>query len=61
MLRRLQPTSHPDLLVGTATGDDAAVWRLSPDRALIATVDFFTPLVDDAFTWGDSQRTAVGR
>ena len=44
--------SHPDLLVGTSTGDDAAVWRVSGDRALIATVDFFTPLVDDAFTWG---------
>ena len=38
--------------MGTATGDDAAVWRLSADRALIATVDFFTPLVEDPFTWG---------
>lgn len=44
--------SHPDLLVGTSTGDDAAVWRVCDDRALIATVDFFAPLVDDARTWG---------
>lgn len=35
-----------------ATRDDAAVFRISPDRALIATVDFFTPIVDDPFTWG---------
>ena len=38
--------------MGTATGDDAAVWRLDDDRALVATVDFITPLVDDARTWG---------
>jgi selenide, water dikinase len=43
---------HPDLLVGTDTGDDAAVWRLDRDRALVATVDFITPLVDDARAWG---------
>lgn len=35
-----------------ATRDDAAVIRIAPDRALIATVDFFTPIVDDAATWG---------
>ena len=52
MLRRLPPPSAPDLLVGTSTGDDAAVWRVSADRALVATVDFFTPVVDDARTWG---------
>lgn len=49
---RLTPTSHPDLLVGAASGDDAAVWRLDDDRALIATADFITPVVDDARTWG---------
>ena len=38
--------------MGAATSDDAAVWRLTANRALIATVDFFTPIVDDAFTWG---------
>jgi selenide,water dikinase len=44
--------THPDLLVGATTGDDAAVWRWSDDRALVLTTDFITPLVDDARTWG---------
>src|SRR3954470_6196561 len=48
----LTPPSAPELLVGTETGDDAAVWRLDADRALVASTDFFTPLVDDARTWG---------
>jgi selenide, water dikinase len=52
LLGRLTPGTHPDLLVGTETGDDAAVWRLDQDRALVATTDFFTPLVDDPRTWG---------
>jgi selenide,water dikinase len=52
VLRRLQPRSHPDLLVGTEWGDDAAVWRRSDGRALVATVDFFTPIVDDPRAWG---------
>lgn len=52
VLSGLAPQSHPDLLVGTETGDDAAVWRLDADRALVATTDFFTPIVDDARTWG---------
>ncbi len=43
---------HPDLLVGTETGDDAAVWRRPDGRALVTTVDFFAPVVDDAYTWG---------
>lgn len=51
-MRRLGPTVHPDLLVGADTGDDAAVWRLSDERALVVTTDFITPLVDDARTWG---------
>jgi selenide,water dikinase len=34
------------------TGDDAAVWRIAPDRALVVTADFITPVVDDARTWG---------
>jgi selenide,water dikinase len=41
-----------NLLVGTDTGDDAAVWRLDADRALVSTADFITPVVDDARTWG---------
>ena len=52
MLRALTPTEHPDLLVGTDTGDDAAVWRLDAGRALVATTDFITPVVDDPRTWG---------
>ena len=42
----------PDLLVGATTGDDAAVYRQPDGRVLVATTDFFTPLVDDASTWG---------
>jgi selenide, water dikinase len=42
----------PDLLVGAAEGDDAAVLRLDDDRALVLTTDFFTPIVDDAGDWG---------
>jgi len=38
--------------VGSATGDDAAVWRLDDERALVSTADFITPVVDDARTWG---------
>jgi selenide, water dikinase len=42
----------PDLLVGIETGDDAAVYRLSDDQAVVATTDFFMPIVDDAFDFG---------
>ncbi len=51
-MSHLTPTPHPDLLVGASSGDDAAIWRLSEDRALVATADFITPVVDDARTWG---------
>jgi selenide,water dikinase len=44
--------THPDLLIGFETADDAGVYRLTPDLALVQTVDFFTPIVDDAFTFG---------
>jgi len=40
------------LLVGLDAPDDAAVYRIAPDNALVQTVDFFTPVVDDAFAWG---------
>jgi selenide, water dikinase len=43
---------HPDLVVGLRTGDDAAVWRQADGRVLVATTDFFTPLVDDPASWG---------
>ncbi len=52
VLRPLTPHMHPDLLVGLQTSDDAAVFRLSADRAIIQTVDFFPPVVDDPFTYG---------
>ena len=42
----------PDLLVGLGQPDDAAVWKLDDDRALVVTTDFFTPVVDDAFEYG---------
>ena len=43
---------HPDLLVGFENGDDAAVYRLDDRVALVLTVDFFAPIVDDPFTYG---------
>jgi selenide, water dikinase len=51
-LRTHPAATHPDLIVGTSTSDDAGVYRLSGDRALVQTVDFFTPVVDDAYDWG---------
>jgi selenide,water dikinase len=47
-----QSTDFPDLLVGLGEPDDAAVWRLDEDRALVVTTDFFTPVVDDAYDYG---------
>jgi selenide,water dikinase len=44
--------SFPDLLVGLREPDDAAVWRLEVDRAIVVTTDFFTPVVDDAYDYG---------
>jgi selenide,water dikinase len=47
------PTAaFPNLLVGTETGDDAAVWRIEGDTCVVATTDFFTPIVDDASDFG---------
>jgi selenium donor protein len=43
---------HPDVLVGTENADDAAVYRLAPDLAVVETVDFFTPVVDDPHAFG---------
>ena len=50
----LRPTGAPpaDLLVGLGAADDAAVYRLAPDLAIVETVDFFPPVVDDPWTWG---------
>jgi len=44
--------TDPRILVDAATRDDAAVFQVAPDRALVATVDFFTPIVDDAYDFG---------
>ncbi len=52
MLRHVPVIPDPNVLVDAATRDDAAVYRLGPDRALVATVDFFTPIVDSASDWG---------
>ncbi|HEY2507936.1 MAG TPA: selenide, water dikinase SelD [Streptosporangiaceae bacterium] len=50
---RLIPDQRPaDLLIGVEHGDDAAVVRIAGDRAVVATADFFTPVVDDAYTFG---------
>lgn len=43
---------HPDLLWGYATRDDAAIFRLDRERALVQTMDFFTPMVDDPYAFG---------
>ncbi len=56
MLRPLQerfpPADYPDLLVGLARSDDAAVLRISDELAIIQTLDFFPPVVDDPYTYG---------
>jgi len=52
VLRQVLPVDDPNALVGHTTGDDAAVYRLSDDRALVVTADFFTPIVDDAYDFG---------
>jgi selenide, water dikinase len=44
--------AHPDLLVGMSVADDAAVYRINAKTAVVATLDFFAPIVDDAFTYG---------
>jgi selenide,water dikinase len=48
----LPPIVDPNVLVATAGRDDAAVYRIAPDRALVATIDFFTPIVDDPSEFG---------
>jgi selenide, water dikinase len=52
VLARLPKQQHPDVLVGFETGDDAGVFRLGKNEALVQTVDFFPPMVDDPFTFG---------
>jgi len=52
VLRRLPRPTDPNVLVGFDTNDDAGVYRLGPEMALVQTVDFFTPIVDDPYTYG---------
>jgi len=51
-LHELPKFKNSDMLVGTETGDDAGVYRLRPDLAIVNTVDFFTPIVDDPYVFG---------
>ena len=52
LLDRLPRSSDPALLVGSETADDAGVYRLTDELALVQTVDFFTPIVDDPYDFG---------
>jgi selenide,water dikinase len=57
VLRQLPKLRDPNVLVGSASADDAGVYRLTRDRALVQTVDFFTPIVDDPFCYGQIAAT----
>jgi selenide, water dikinase len=52
LVQGLEPPNDPDLLVGLDTADDAAVYRLRDDLAIVFTADFFTPIVDDPYDFG---------
>jgi len=52
VLAKLPRELHPDVLVGIETSDDAGVFRISDDLALVQTMDFFTPIVDDPYSYG---------
>ena len=52
LVTSIAPHSNPDLLIGLAPSDDAAVYRLDDERALVFTLDFFPPIVDDPATFG---------
>ena len=52
MLSTLPKNSDPKLIVGFDTADDAAVYKINDDTAIIQTVDFFPPMVDDPYTFG---------
>lgn len=47
-----EPGEYPDLLIGISAPDDAAVWKLDDERALVVTTDFFTPVVDSPYEYG---------
>jgi selenide, water dikinase len=52
LMRAVDAGTDPNLIVGFDTADDAAVYRLRDDLAVVVTTDFFTPIVDDPFDWG---------
>ena len=52
VLRCMPEIEDPNVLVGINTGDDAAVYRLRDDLAIVQTVDYFTPIVDDPYDFG---------
>jgi len=51
-LKGMENGLDPNLIVGLGTSDDAGVYRISPDMALLQTVDFFTPIIDDPYNFG---------
>src|SRR5688572_14736020 len=51
-LEQLKVWQSPDVLEGYETFDDAGIFRLTDDTALVQTLDFFTPIVDDAYAFG---------
>lgn len=57
VLPKLKQPANPDVLVGFDKADDAGIYRLTPDLAIVQTVDFFTPVVDDPFTFGQVAAT----
>src|ERR1035441_1157494 len=57
VLAKVPRWPNPNVLIGFDTADDAGVYQLSPDRALVQTVDFFTPIVDDPYTFGSIAAT----
>jgi len=52
VLKSVPRWADEHVLVGFDTADDAGVYKLTPELALVQTVDFFTPIVDDPFTFG---------
>src|SRR6202048_4378755 len=52
VLRKLPRQTDPNVLVGFDTNDDAGIYRISENLALVQTVDFFTPIVDDPYLFG---------
>jgi selenide, water dikinase len=57
VLRQIPMLQDRNVLVGAATGDDAGIYRLDTNRALVQTTDFFTPIVDDPFIYGQISAT----